>query len=155
MDVSESYRGRPSDDCHLDRKVWQADADLAVEWGLSAANDLHFDWAKWPDRSVDAVFFDILWRGQLIFRERILVVDGGRAYLPLPRVAFGPGEVGLEPRGHPMVLGEVAFVSEVARARLVDDLVHGHIGWDGASNFDHYWARSGLLVEPDRDDDGA
>jgi hypothetical protein len=123
---------------HDYRCVYRQDADLSIEWGMEAADELHFDWVRFPDRRVSAFFFDVLWRGGLVFRERVLLVDGARAYLPLPSPAFGPEET-LEPEGHRMVLGEVVTESRLARARLLDDMVHGHTEWEGQTNFEHYW----------------
>ncbi|UXN26132.1 hypothetical protein N8D74_04420 [Curtobacterium flaccumfaciens] len=73
------------------------DLEVALEWGLSA-NDGNqatvdkYDWAeiaRFRDPAVAEVWVDVRLQGELVERVRLLLVDGGRAYLPFPEKIDG------------------------------------------------------------------
>ena len=74
---------------HHDVAVYRDDVNLRMAWGLSinpTGPEYHAPWAKvFTDSRVMPVFADVLWRGALVDRVRLLDVDGGRARLPEPR----------------------------------------------------------------------
>lgn len=88
---------------HHSHAAFRDDLDLTITWGMPRDFDdreLTFPWQEaFPDTSVTAMYADVNWRGALVDREVQLVVDGGRAYLPLglpkkdPTAEYGYREI--------------------------------------------------------------
>ena len=72
-------------DSHLYLAVYRADVSLRLAWGMELADGLSFDGWEWPDRAISRFTVDGFWQGALAARWTLLLVDGGRCYLPDPR----------------------------------------------------------------------
>lgn len=112
------------------------DLSIAIEWGRSvhiASDDkLSLDdyaWARlltWQDRRVEEEFVDVFFAGSLVDRVTILVVDGYRSHLPMPRPD-----------------GDAWAVSSwhATLARIVD-------GLSGHTDFSRYLKQARFVVQP-------
>lgn len=115
---------------HDTRWVLKHNLDIALDVGLTLnrvdADEDSFDtgWAKFPDKSVHFDLVDILYRGSVVDRVTVAVVDGSRATLPAPHYNSG---------------GWVAGEWPTTVARLVNEL-------QGRRDFDTYMLRSGIEV---------
>ena len=50
--------------------------------------EFHEPWATvWPDAKACSAYVDISRYGSLVYRDLFVIVDGGRAYLPMPESA--------------------------------------------------------------------
>jgi hypothetical protein len=99
------------------------DLSISIATGLPWDSDreFHEDWAKdFPDSRATADFVDLCWSGRPIHRAIRVIVDGGRAGLPVPR--------------HGTL--DIPFTQN-ALFRLID-----HLG--GASEYDRYFNRAGF-----------
>jgi hypothetical protein len=132
-----SYRSRPSYEVEeMSDEVMRSDEhgmvaayrhDLAVTlaWGITSRLKFKERWAnQFDDPDATSNFADLFYNGALVHREIFVVVDGGRAYLPLPSKAGGT-EVDRRRRD---------FV------RLLDNL-EGRV-----SEFDRYFREAGFTV---------
>lgn len=72
------------------------DVDISIAWGYHpdesafwAGRDDEFDFSdflpQFPDKSVSRMYADVFYRGSLVDRELLVVADGGRYYVPIPR----------------------------------------------------------------------
>jgi hypothetical protein len=131
-------------DSHFLRAAYVHDVSLGIASGLGymrspdgSAEHLHFEWAKnFPDEVVTGSWVDVLWNGMLVYRQLVLVVDGGRAILPVPRGFFVPtGPTQAE------LVGETVTPRQVSIARVVHSLEHHQPG-----EFESYWVRAGFVV---------
>ncbi|NEM89795.1 hypothetical protein [Galbitalea soli] len=114
------------------RAVLTSDVSAAIEWGKPGQrvsdDDLTLDdygWAArvpWADRRVAEELVDVYFGASLVDRVTILVVDGYRAHLPIPRV---DGDHWVVDSWH------------VAIARLVD-ILSGH------TSFERYLGEAGV-----------
>ncbi len=114
---------------HTSLVVYKADIDLRLAWGLPNGDHLAYEGWTFPDPRIDRIFVDAFWRGALVARWPVLMVDGYRCYLPEPEWKAS---------------GWTVKASETALARLVQHLSHSP-GWD----FDEYLKRTGAIEVPD------
>jgi hypothetical protein len=135
-------------DSHSTVAVFREDIDLTMAWGMDRdwepdgdSPNLSFSWQKnMPDPSVSVIFGDIFYRGSLVHREFMVVVDGGRGTMPLGRTRT---KAGREPMsGNPDDFEEVVTTWEVAFARLVNSF------GSRAQEFDRYLDAMGYVIEP-------
>lgn len=119
-------------EAHEKRAIYKGDIDISMEWGYRYLDDFKEEWANsFADRTASASFLDLKYRGDIIHREIIVSVDGGRCYLPLPLVPAEGAKNIQVPRGR------------VKLVRLVQEIT-------GTWEFDEYFRRSGLeVVETD------
>lgn len=118
--------------------------DVALAWGADhrsgeAWEGAWADWAKFPDSRVYGFYGELLWRGSPVYRQLMVSVDGGRAYLPTP---------------NPVLAGDAPTAAierwtvkqtEVWLPRLLDGLQRA----GGGANFDEYFDRAKLEVVDD------
>lgn len=103
------------------------DISLTIQWGMKWTDDnLSFAWADFADPTIRRTLIDVFWHGALVHRFWGLVVDGGRARIPMPELAEGGVEW--------------LKADEIDIFRVVSSLEAG--GWD----FDDYVRRTGLEV---------
>jgi hypothetical protein len=58
---------------------------ITIAWGLDSPEPFEEPWAlEFPNRSAVSGLVDVFYAGALVFRDVYVVVDGGRALLPLP-----------------------------------------------------------------------
>jgi hypothetical protein len=129
---------------HFAYYVLRSDVSIALAVGMPGFHgkeQLTFDWAVWPDRSVTGEFVDVLYNGQVVHREQLLSVDGGRARLPIPTAALA--DTG---QTFPQIFAETVTEDQVTLARLVDALT-------GHTEFDRYFNESRMVVVPDENEE--
>ena len=65
---------------------YKPDLSITLAWGLTANNDFREPWAnKFPDPKASSHYADIFFNNALVYRVPYVVVDGGRAKLPIPK----------------------------------------------------------------------
>lgn len=70
------------------RAVFRGDVSLSLNWGRTRQENCSFPWTKnFPDKSASTSLVDILWENSVVFRVALVLVDGARAYLPLPALS--------------------------------------------------------------------
>jgi hypothetical protein len=112
--------------------VYKPDISITIAWGLHSNNDFKEAWAnQFPDPQASSSFLDVFYNNALIFRNTYVMVDGGRANLPLPRVERDKegnrtAALTVPRREHDLI-------------RLVDSLTH-------KSDFDRYFRQAGLTI---------
>ena len=66
---------------------YKPDLSITLAWGLTANDDFKEPWAnKFPDPKASSHYADIFFNNALVYRELYVVVDGGRAKLPIPEI---------------------------------------------------------------------
>ena len=129
---------------HDNRHVLKSDVRISLAIGMATSvsrdEQLQFEGIAFPDRAILGRFADVQFNGQCVHREHLILVDGGRGYLPLPSFATMPSANSLTPE----VIGYLASSQAVAIARLADALT-------GNRAFDTYLERSGIVELPDDD----
>lgn len=121
---------------HYNRMVYRPDVAVGLAWGSEMNDNYVWEWVqKFPDPKAHSILIDLLYNGQVVYRELGVVVDGGRATLPSPLPITKEDEVvPSEILGWFCKPHEYAFVR--AFAEKTDDL----------RNFDSYFERSGIEV---------
>lgn len=118
--------------------VYKADVSLRIAWGVEVDDDLKFEGITFPDKAISRFTADAFWKGSLVARWYMLLVDGGRCYLPDVKGSLadtGDGPLDRE------IVGWTATASDTALAKLLNDLVSRADG-----EFDSYLKRSGIEV---------
>ncbi len=65
---------------------YKPDLSITLAWGLTANDNFKEPWAnKFPDPKASSHHADIFFNNALVYRELYVVVDGGRAKLPVPK----------------------------------------------------------------------
>jgi hypothetical protein len=116
---------------HYSRAVYGPMVELAIAWGCPQDRDLSFEWAHWPDPSVDREYVDILWNGAIVDRYLGLSVDGGRAFLPQPAAD---------------VLNEEYVAERITETQ--DNLFRIIAGLEQRNEHDTYLKQAGFVVVP-------
>lgn len=102
---------------------YKPDVAVTLAFGLVSSNDFKEAWATiFPNSRASAHHADLFYNGALVYRDAYVLVDGGKAKLPLPR------------RGMSVPKGYYYFV------KLLDQL-GGY-----ASHYSSYFKRSDLTV---------
>lgn len=70
---------------------WVYSDNVRISIAISEETERHgrdyvADWNVWPDRRINEHFLDIFLDGQVVYREKVLCVDGGRVFLPSPKM---------------------------------------------------------------------
>jgi hypothetical protein len=121
--------------------VWRDDVDLRLAWGMTMDTKLNFgDRWVWPDLQIDRVLVDALWRGALVARWTVLLVDGSRCYLPEPDRAYVRTGEGLMDQQE---FASTMLDSEIRLARLLHSLGGGSV-----DEFEQYLAQSQAVEVP-------
>lgn len=92
---------------HANIAVLIDDVDISVAWGYDPDDSLwsegreeKFNFSDFlptfPDESVSRMYADVFYRGALVDRELLVVADGGRYYVPIPRTEY-PNKTGFTP----------------------------------------------------------
>lgn len=116
---------------HDARAVLNENVNISIEWGMPEdpfenRRDYKPEWAKFPDPTAHLVYADLFYAGALVDRVLMASVDGGRAYLPVPK-REGDRWVVMD-RPYQLV-------------RLISDI-------SGSRDFDDYFKRSGIYKWP-------
>ena len=127
-------------DWHTYLAVYKPDVSLRLAWGMTVDDRLTFEDWHFPDRSGYRVLVDAFWQGALVARWTVLLVDGGRSYLP-------DADRGYVKTGESITdyetVGWTAKASEIALARLLDRIARS------MSEFDRYLEQAGIVEVPD------
>ena len=71
---------------HSDIAIFMPHLSISLAFGYEWRQDFKEHWAnKFLEPFASGCFLDLLYSGVLVFRTHYVSVDGGRAYLPLPR----------------------------------------------------------------------
>lgn len=71
---------------HRSLAAFKPNVNISLAWGLTCREDFNEEWVrKCPDPSASSEYVDLRFAGSPIYRAIYVVVDGGRAMLPLPR----------------------------------------------------------------------
>jgi len=126
-------------DWHSERWVYRPYAAIGLASGMRSHGDreLSFPWATFPDPAVRGFWADVLYHGQLVHREQLLSVDGGRATFPTPDVISVENEKATLGREY---VGEEITDTEWRFACLVHRLE------GGPDEQDSYLRRAGLVL---------
>lgn len=125
---------------HYTRYVYHHDISISIAIGMpthAREDTLYFEGIVFTDPAIRGLYADILYDGQVVHRDHLISVDGGRALLPLPNYEVAPSgaALGMEAFAYSATTNAVSF------ARLIDEL-------SGAQAFDHYMARANIIEVP-------
>ncbi|MGA2872338.1 MAG: hypothetical protein ABSF27_01940 [Candidatus Dormibacteria bacterium] len=71
---------------HTSFAAFRPDIGVGLQWGATCVAKFEESWvARFPDRSAYSVWVDSLFQGHMVDRTALVIVDGGRCYLPLPQ----------------------------------------------------------------------
>lgn len=121
---------------HLARAAYRPDVAIGLAWGITDNDDYREEWAQsFPNKHAERFIADILYNGMLVSREYVVLVDGGKGYLP-------------RPYDHEQLL---VSAWDHAFVRLLDELalahgVGGGVGDHPRSEYDDYFRRAGFKV---------
>lgn len=100
-------------------------------------SDYQADWNVWPDKRIEEHYLDILVGGQVVFRQLVLSVDGGRVILPSPKLeTVDTGQMWHEP-----------FTNSVTELQF--ELARFIAGVQGNRDFEVYFKQAGFVVLPE------
>jgi len=73
---------------HDQQAVLRSDIATTMAWGMECNAEFHEVWATvWPDARASSAYVDVFRHGSLVYSDVFVIVDGGRAYLPMPESA--------------------------------------------------------------------
>jgi hypothetical protein len=85
-DERDGQRFVLDEDSHSSVAAFRPDLSITMAWGLSHSDDFEEPWANgFPDKRASSSFFDVFYNNALVYRGVYVMVDGGRAKLPLPK----------------------------------------------------------------------
>lgn len=113
---------------HGELLVFVPDVDLTIQAGMRArgrdhiedATSLWGDVVPFADPTVRVEYVDVFWRGVLVDRSELVVVDGGRAVIPLGSQQVLNWTDHSEPAPDKFEFSYSATTYEAALARVVD-----------------------------------
>lgn len=80
QDVSLDFKN------HTQLFTLKSNISIAIAYGLTNDGNFQAPWAnKFPDPYAFSQYADLLWNGTPVHRASIVVVDGGRVGLPIPK----------------------------------------------------------------------
>lgn len=113
-------------DSHGMYACYKPNVSISIAFGLRHLDYFNEDWANiFPDSRASSSYFDIFYNNTLVERLLYVVVDGGRAKLPIPE-SVDNLEVGAQ---------------ESSLIRLVDSLE------SGADNYERYFRQAGFSLK--------
>ena len=120
---------------HNARASYRPDVAIGLAWGITVRERFETEWTERAGWDAESCLADILYSGMLVDRQIVVVVDGGRTYLPLPR---DREQLTVSKWDHDFV-------------RLLDELqlasgVGGGLGERKRSEFDDYFQRAGFSI---------
>lgn len=114
--------------------VYRADVSITLAWGAGDGLEFSEDWVKVFAHEPRAVRerIEVRVQGVPIFRTRVIVVDGGRCYLPMPKLLSEARQVpyrymalvrlveGIRPKGERPTPADLDFGGYVRAAGFVE-----------------------------------
>lgn len=89
---SFGYAVDPNDDIHYSVAAYKPDLAITMAWGMPCLKDFKEPWTdRFADKKASSRYVDVFYSGSVVFRDLFVVVDGGRASLPMPKA--GTNEV--------------------------------------------------------------
>jgi hypothetical protein len=75
------------EETHGMRGAYKPDVSVGIAWGYPSNDNWHEAWVEnFPDKQASSHFVDFFYNGMLVDREVYISADGGRAYIPLPKI---------------------------------------------------------------------
>ena len=119
---------------HHSIAVYRQDISISLAWGLENHDSFNEDYAtRFADSSASTAWLDLFYSGSLIKRELYVIVDGGRAFLPL-------ADRKVEKDTYKII----GWTVDQDRYKLIK-LLNGIRS--NAYDFDSYFARSGIEIK--------
>lgn len=130
---------------HSSMIVYKNDVDLTIQWGMDArgkdhiktADQLWREHGAFPDPAARVGLADVFWRGSLVDRIEYVVVDGGRALLPIGDQRALNYDHSLLPGDQEIEWEYSATAWEVGLVRLLSD----------DRDFDRYFRQTTMIVK--------
>ena len=122
--------------------LWVYVDDIQISVALSEELDRHgaeyqAEWNTFPDKRINEHFLDVIYNGQIVYREVVLGVDGGRALLPSPKLeTIDTGQMWHEPFTNTVTELQFELAQFLARVQ-------------GNREFDGYFKQAGFVVLPE------
>jgi hypothetical protein len=70
---------------HDEHAVLKNHIAVTLAWGMDDKANFQEDWATaFPDARASSAFVDVFYNGSRVYRDSYVIVDGGRAFLPMP-----------------------------------------------------------------------
>ncbi len=120
------------DEAHLHLAVHRAHVDLRLAWGLPLPDKISAWGPPWSKRETLRVLAEAFWRGSLVARWHLLLVDDSKCYLPDPQDWIVDPSV--------EAIGMTVSSSEVAVARLVEGITRDK------EYYEQYLKESGFII---------
>jgi hypothetical protein len=115
---------------HPYHAAFREDVRVGLDWGAPISEKFTTVWTRrFPDEEASSHYVEATYGGTVAFQSALALVDGGRAYLPLP-MPIGDSS---DPASDPAVFG--VWPWQVDLARLIDSLA-------GGTEFESYFERS-------------
>lgn len=74
---------------HSDLISLKDDLLVSIAWGIIQNDDFREDWANsFPNPKASSFYVDFFYSGNLVFREIVVSIDGGRCHLPMPEIIY-------------------------------------------------------------------
>lgn len=124
-DVSNNKDRWTEINSHHTIAVYKPDISISLGFGMDWKEKFDEPWAKkFPDPEASSELIDVYYYGALVYRDISIIVDGGRAYLPMPKSR-----------------------NELVVAKGYHDFIRLRSELSGAiSQFDEYFERAGLQI---------
>lgn len=130
---------------HQSMIVYKEDVDLSIQWGMDArgmdhvktADQIWREHGHFPDMEARVELADVFWRGALVDRVQLVVVDGGRALLPIGDQRALNFDHAAAPGNQEIKWEYSATHFEIGVARLLD----------GGGEFDRYFGQTTMIVK--------
>ncbi len=114
-------------DTNPERAVLRRDLRVSIEWGRTVTDPVSEQWTmRFADKHARGIYVDVLYEGDVVFRDYAISVDGGRCILPHPRIQENGGCT--------------ATTRQEALARTVHALSGGRY------DFEDYMRRAGIVA---------
>lgn len=125
-EIWDGEKGILKEDSHGMYAIYRPNLAISLAFGLTVNDDFKEDWANsFPDPHASSHIVDLFYSNTLVERITYVVVDGGRANLPIPKSI------------------KELKVSEIEYniIKLIDSME------SGVGNFDEYFNRANLIVD--------
>jgi hypothetical protein len=86
---------------HDEQAVLKNHAGVTLAWGMEDRAVFQEEWATaFPDARASSAYVDVFYYGSRVHRESYVIVDGGRAFLPMP---YGPPDLRVAPANSALI----------------------------------------------------
>jgi hypothetical protein len=93
---------------HDEHAVLKNDIAVALAWGMEDKAEFQENWATaFPDARASSAFVDVFYYGSRVYRDSYVIVDCGRAFLPMP---YSPADLRIAP-AYSALIGLIAALT--------------------------------------------